>query len=132
MTKILQLVRQDLDRERRSKKGLDTLANAMHHHASSGLKHDDSHKNVYEKLHHVSLERNFFILIVCPYRDPRGRRAHPSERILLRWLQLDLPYSETADDIMYRAIRSRASPKHVFRARRIDSNYIFSIFECNW
>ncbi|KAL4097041.1 hypothetical protein QTP88_021881 [Uroleucon formosanum] len=55
LTKILQLVRQDLDRERRSKKGLDTLANAMHHHASSGLKHDDSHKNVYEKLHHTNL-----------------------------------------------------------------------------
>ncbi|KAF0765003.1 nostrin, partial [Aphis craccivora] len=54
LTKILQLVRQDLDRERRSKKGLDTLANAMHHH-SSGLKHDDSHKNVYEKLHHTNL-----------------------------------------------------------------------------
>lgn len=60
LTKILQLVRQDLDRERRSKKGLDTLANAMHHHAS-GLKHDDSHKNVYEKLHHVSLKHNIII-----------------------------------------------------------------------
>lgn len=54
LTKILQLIRQDLDRERRSKQGLDTLANAMHHSAS--LKHDDSHKNVYEKLHHVSTE----------------------------------------------------------------------------
>ncbi|XP_025412380.1 nostrin [Sipha flava] len=54
LTKILQLVRQDLDRERRSKKGLDTLANAMHH--SAGLKHDDdSQKNVYEKLHHTNL-----------------------------------------------------------------------------
>lgn len=54
LTRILQLVRQDLERERRSKEGLDTLANAMLH--SSGPKHDDSNnKNISEKLRHVSL-----------------------------------------------------------------------------
>jgi len=99
LTKILQLVRQDLDRERRSKNGLDTLANAMHHHAS-GLKHDDSHKNVYEKLHHVSLKHNYYLIpIHCPYRDlpGGGRRTHLStiRGIFDCKLQLDLPFSET-------------------------------------
>ncbi|VVC41607.1 Hypothetical protein CINCED_3A006964 [Cinara cedri] len=51
LTKILQQVRQDLDRERRSKQGLDTITNAMHHSSS----HEDSNKNVYEKLHHTNL-----------------------------------------------------------------------------
>jgi len=53
LTKVLQLVVQDLDLERRTKKGLDTLANAnaMHHPS----KNDDSQKNVYEKLHHTNL-----------------------------------------------------------------------------
>lgn len=107
MTKILQLVRQDLDRERRSKKGLDTLANAMHHHASSGLKHDDSHKNVYEKLHHVSPEHDFFHTYTASFvligtRAGVGR-AGPRFGTFCYDLQLDLPYSETDD--MYRVIR---------------------------
>ncbi|XP_050531762.1 nostrin [Daktulosphaira vitifoliae] len=53
LTKILQLINQDLERERRSKQGLDTLSNAMHN--STSFKQDDSYKNVNEKLHHTNL-----------------------------------------------------------------------------
>lgn len=88
LSKILELVIKDLELERRTKKGLDTLANAnAMHHNSSSLKHDDSQKNVYEKLHHVSYIRNIFHIIIYsasypfPYWDssPTLVRTQPMQ-----------------------------------------------------
>lgn len=50
--KILQLVKQDIDRERKSKQGLEKLSMAMKQTPTFGS--DDSQQNVTDKLYHVS------------------------------------------------------------------------------
>ncbi|KAJ8889160.1 hypothetical protein PR048_008654 [Dryococelus australis] len=53
LVKVLQLIRQDLDRERRGKQGVENLARALQQTPTFGA--DDSQQNVTEKLHHVSV-----------------------------------------------------------------------------
>jgi len=53
LVKLLQLIRQDLDRERRGKQGVENLARALQQTPTFGT--EDSQQNVTEKLHHVSL-----------------------------------------------------------------------------
>lgn len=53
LVKLLQLIRQDLDRERRGKQGVENLARALQQTPTFGT--EDSQQNVIEKLHHVSL-----------------------------------------------------------------------------
>lgn len=48
---MLQLVVQDLERERRAKNGVENLARAFKQSPNFG--NDDSQQNVSEKLHHV-------------------------------------------------------------------------------
>lgn len=50
--KVLQLVVQDLERERRGKNGVENLARAFKQSPNFG--NVDSQQNVSEKLHHVS------------------------------------------------------------------------------
>lgn len=52
LVKVLQLVVQDLERERRGKNGVENLARAFKQSPNFG--NDDSQQNVSEKLHHVS------------------------------------------------------------------------------
>jgi hypothetical protein len=54
LVKLLQLIRQDLDRERRGKQGVENLARALQQTPTFGA--EDSQQNVTEKLHHVSLQ----------------------------------------------------------------------------
>lgn len=53
LVKLLQLIRQDLERERRGKQGVENLARALQQTPTFGS--EDSQQNVTEKLHHVSL-----------------------------------------------------------------------------
>lgn len=53
--KVLQLVVQDLERERRGKNGVENLARAFKQSPNFG--NVDSQQNVSEKLHHVSTYR---------------------------------------------------------------------------
>lgn len=53
LVKLLQLIRQDLDRERRGKQGVENLARALQQTPTFGS--EDSQQNVTEKLHHVRL-----------------------------------------------------------------------------
>lgn len=100
LTKILQIIKQDLDRERRSKQGLDTLANAMQHSAS--LKNDDSHKNIYEKLQHVCSVRNtFWTHWSSPYSDGSVTSSYSSES--LKFSIPDFPYG--AVRVLYNVTR---------------------------
>lgn len=55
LVKVLQLVVQDLERERRGKNGVENLARAFKQSPNFG--NDDSQQNVSEKLHHVSDNR---------------------------------------------------------------------------
>lgn len=55
LLKILQLVKQDIDRERKSKQGLEKLSMAIKQTPTFG--NDDSQQNVADKLFHV--RRNF-------------------------------------------------------------------------
>lgn len=102
LTKILQLVRQDLERERHSKQGLDTLANAAMHH-SPGLKNDDSNnKNIYEKLNHVSSEN---IVLVYMYISV-SLIGNGSPDLPTRLIRIDFEYQNyligtSPDDIKY-------------------------------
>lgn len=50
--KVLQLIRQDLERERRGKQGVENLAHALQH--TPNFAAQDGQQNVSEKLHHVS------------------------------------------------------------------------------
>lgn len=56
--KILQLVKQDIDRERKSKQGLEKLSMAMKQTPTFGS--DDSQQNVADKLYHVSTKWDVF------------------------------------------------------------------------
>ncbi|XP_046669260.1 nostrin isoform X2 [Homalodisca vitripennis] len=51
LVKLLQLIRQDLERERRGKQGVENLARALKQTPTFGT--DDSQQNVTEKLHHM-------------------------------------------------------------------------------
>lgn len=51
LAKVLQLIKQDLERERRSKQGVENLARALQQTPNFGA--EDSQQNVTEKLHHV-------------------------------------------------------------------------------
>ncbi|XP_075213015.1 nostrin [Lycorma delicatula] len=51
LVKVLQLIRQDLERERRSKQGVENLARALKQTPNFGT--EDSQQNVTEKLHHM-------------------------------------------------------------------------------
>ncbi|XP_054271219.1 uncharacterized protein LOC128991946 [Macrosteles quadrilineatus] len=51
LVKLLHLIRQDLDRERRGKQGVENLARALKQTPTFGT--DDSQQNVTEKLHHM-------------------------------------------------------------------------------
>lgn len=53
VVKVLQLVVQDLERERRGKNGVENLARAFKQSPNFG--NVDSQQNVSEKLHHVSM-----------------------------------------------------------------------------
>lgn len=53
LLKLLQLIRQDLERERRAKQGVENLARALQQTPTFG--NEDSQQNVSDKLHHVSL-----------------------------------------------------------------------------
>jgi hypothetical protein len=61
LLKLLQLVRQDIERERRGKQGVENLARALHQTPTFGT--EDSQQNVTEKLHHVSGRRSSSIFI---------------------------------------------------------------------
>ncbi|CAB3361693.1 Hypothetical predicted protein [Cloeon dipterum] len=51
LSKLLQLIRQDLDRERRAKQGVENLARALQQTPTFG--NEDSQQNVSDKLHHM-------------------------------------------------------------------------------
>lgn len=53
LVKLLQLIRQDIDRERKSKNGLLNLSKAIKHTPNFGA--EDSQQSVTEKIYHVSL-----------------------------------------------------------------------------
>lgn len=50
----MQLIKQDLERERRSKQGVENLARALQQTPNFGA--EDSQQNVTEKLHHVRIK----------------------------------------------------------------------------
>jgi len=50
----MQLIKQDLERERRSKQGVENLARALQQTPNFGA--EDSQQNVTEKLHHVKIK----------------------------------------------------------------------------
>lgn len=52
LVKLLQLIRQDLERERRGKQGVENLQRALQQTPNFGA--EESQQNVDEKLHHVS------------------------------------------------------------------------------
>lgn len=58
--KLLHLIRQDIERERKSKNGLENLSKAMKHTPNFGA--EDSQQNVSEKLYHVSIVKEIFLL----------------------------------------------------------------------
>lgn len=53
LMKLLQLIRQDLERERRGKEGVENLQRALQQTPNFGA--EESQQNVDEKLHHVSV-----------------------------------------------------------------------------
>ncbi|XP_063229853.1 nostrin isoform X1 [Bacillus rossius redtenbacheri] len=81
LVKILQLIRQDLDRERRGKQGVENLARALQQTPTFGT--DDSQQNVTEKLHHMRSMLTY--LEAARYKvqsalaelDGRARGSHP-------------------------------------------------------
>lgn len=62
LSKLLQLIKQDLERERRGKEGVENLQRALQQTPNFGA--EESQQNVDEKLHHVSdnLECEFTFL----------------------------------------------------------------------
>lgn len=54
LVKLLHLIRQDLERERRGIEGVENLARALRQQPTFGA--EESQQNVTEKLHHVSLD----------------------------------------------------------------------------
>lgn len=56
LVKLLHLIRQDIERERKSKNGLENLSKAIKQTPSFGA--DDSQQSVIEKLYHVSYYRH--------------------------------------------------------------------------
>nr|CAD7567405.1 unnamed protein product [Timema californicum] len=81
LVKLLQLIRQDLDRERRGKQGVENLARALQQTPTFGA--EDSQQNVTEKLHHMRSMLTY--LEAARYKvqsalaelDGRSRGSHP-------------------------------------------------------
>ncbi|GLH02880.1 Drebrin-like protein [Gryllus bimaculatus] len=81
LVKILQLIRQDLERERRGKQGVESLARALQQTPNFGA--EDSQQNLSEKLHHMRSMLTY--LEAARYKvhsalaeiDGRARGSHP-------------------------------------------------------
>lgn len=63
----MQLIRQDLERERKSKQGLENLSRAIKQTPNFGT--DDSQQNVSEKMYHVSIIKPLPNRLRSPSRD---------------------------------------------------------------
>ncbi|XP_067011922.2 nostrin isoform X2 [Anabrus simplex] len=81
LVKVLQLIRQDLERERRGKQGVESLARALQQTPTFGA--EDSQQNLTEKLHHMRSMLTY--LEAARYKvqsalaelDGRARGSHP-------------------------------------------------------
>lgn len=60
LVRVLHLIRQDLEREKRGREGLETLHRAFI--ATPAFAADESTQNVTEKLHHVRIHDFYFLL----------------------------------------------------------------------
>lgn len=61
LVKLLHLIRQDIERERKSKNGLESLSKAIQQTPNFGA--EDSQQTVSEKLYHVNNKNNALIQI---------------------------------------------------------------------
>ncbi|KAJ9596737.1 hypothetical protein L9F63_012243, partial [Diploptera punctata] len=81
LVKLLQLIRQDLDRERRGKQGVENLARALQQTPTFGA--EDSQQNVTEKLHHMRSMLTYLeamrykVQSALAELDGRTRGGHP-------------------------------------------------------
>lgn len=81
LVKLLQLIRQDLDRERRGKQGVENLARALQQTPTFGA--EDSQQNVTEKLHHMRSMLTYLeamrykVQSALAELDGRARGGHP-------------------------------------------------------
>jgi hypothetical protein len=81
LVKLLQLIRQDLDRERRGKQGVENLARALQQTPTFGS--EDSQQNVTEKLHHMRSMLTYLeamrykVQSTLAELDGRARFGHP-------------------------------------------------------
>lgn len=81
LVKLLQLIRQDLDRERRGKQGVENLARALQQTPTFGT--EDSQQNVTEKLHHMRSMLTYLeamrykVQSALAELDGRARVGHP-------------------------------------------------------
>ncbi|KAF4527056.1 hypothetical protein B566_EDAN001606 [Ephemera danica] len=81
LAKLLQLIRQDLERERRAKQGVENLARALQQTPTFGT--EDSQQNVSDKLHHMRSMLTY--LEAARYKvhgtlselDGQSRASHP-------------------------------------------------------
>lgn len=82
LVRVLHLIRQDLERERRGREGLETLHRAFI--ATPAFAADESTQNVTEKLHHVRLLLcSFFYHSLCRVPSSKSVEPLPSFRCVL-------------------------------------------------
>lgn len=81
LVKVMQLIKQDLERERRSKQGVENLARALQQTPNFGA--EDSQQNVTEKLHHMRAMLTYLeaarykVQSVLAELEGRPNQAHP-------------------------------------------------------